>query len=90
MLWEYIDDESNELMLRMRSQVAADGFHKMSREKNTAVETLSLKIISAAMIKTLAVMCEERGHMNVMQAYIHMAPMHADLMKSFLLKEAGL
>lgn len=87
MLWDYIDEESDTLLLKMREQVVTDGFYAMVKGDTTAVENVSLKIISAAMIKTLAIMCEERGGTDLMQAYVEMAPMHASLMKSFMLKE---
>jgi hypothetical protein len=88
-LWNYIDEESDVLLIKMRDMVRHDGFHVTVEDEAVAAETIALKVLSAAMIKTLAVMCEAKSRHDLMQAYVEMAPMHADLLKEYMLKEAG-
>lgn len=86
-LWDYIDEESDVLLVKMRDQVKQDGFQAALSDDMTGVETIALKVLSAAMIKTLAVMCEARSRHDLMQAYVEMAPMHAELLKEYMLRE---
>jgi hypothetical protein len=90
MLWDYIDVESNELLMKIRDDVAQDGFDVLLSHEQSATELLALKVISATMIKTLAMVCEAKGKTDLMQAYMEMAPMHADLLKAYMMKESGL
>lgn len=90
MLWDYVDEESDALLIRMRDMVRQDGYQALLVHENTAVETIALKVLSAAMIKTLAIICETVGKRDLMQAYVEMSPMHAELLKEFMLREAGL
>lgn len=86
-LWNYIDEESDVLLVKMRDMVKQDGFQAGIPDEMTGVETIALKILSAAMIKTLAVICESRSRHDLMQAYMEMAPMHAELLKEYMLRE---
>lgn len=89
LLWDYIDEESDVLLVKVRDQVLQDGFAAAVPVGRAAVETVAIKVLSSAMIKTLAVMCEAVGRYDLMQAYMEMAPMHAELLKSYMLREIG-
>lgn len=85
--WEYVDMESNELMLDVLARIKDDGFQVAMPDPNSAVETLALKVLSQAMVKTLALLVEKLEHPSLAMAYMQMAPMHAELVKLYTLKE---
>lgn len=85
-MWDYIDEESNDLLLEVSQRVAADGFEKLMVDDRTGAEVLSFKILSQAMIKQLAIMTEKIDHPNLAMAYIQTAPMHAALIQEMLVK----
>jgi hypothetical protein len=87
MLWDYVDEESDELMLKLRDIVEDDAFYNLLPDNRVAQETLMLKIVSAAMVKVLAIMCEKMEHPSLAMAYIQVVPMHTELLKTLLLKE---
>ena len=90
MLWDYVEDESNELLLRMVDNVVCDGYNKGSGA--SSAEMVALKILSAAIVKTLAVATERLGNYDLATAYMDMVPMHVELIKvyTFRAMERGL
>lgn len=88
-LWDYIEEESDELLLKLVENVERDGFDKMAAG-NLATETVAIKIISAALVKLLQVMCEKESGPNLAVAYLQLSPMHAELVKLYLMKEMKL
>lgn len=86
-LWDYIDEESNDLMILVRDNIVTDGYDQAMEGSMLSPETLSLKVLSHAMIKTLAMLVEKTGHPSLARAYLELAPMHSELIKLYLLKE---
>lgn len=86
-LWDYIEEESDELMIYVRDCIVKDGFDKALEGSIMSPETLSLKVLSHAMIKTLAILVEKTNHPSLARAYLDLAPMHSELIKIYLLKE---
>lgn len=87
LLWDYIEEESDELMIRVRDLIVQDGYDKAMEGSVMSPETLSLKILSHAMVKTLAVLVEKTNHPSLARAYLELAPMHSELIKLYMLKE---
>lgn len=87
MLWEYIEEESSELVLRTLECVEIDGFHKSHPSEDHAVETVAMKVLSAAFIKTLALLVEKTGYPSLAMAYMQTVPMHVELIKAYTIKE---
>ncbi len=82
LLWDYIEQESNELILKMTQQVESDGFDLASPESH-ASETIALKILSAATVKMLAIISERVGGVDLVKAYMEMVPLHVELIKVY-------
>lgn len=82
MLWDYIEDESNELFMRVVRNVREDGFGAEDPERH-GPEVVALKVVSAAMVKLLAITSEERGVTDIVKAYMDMVPLHAELIKVY-------
>lgn len=82
-LWEYLDEESDELILRLRDNVVVDGF---ASEDNT--ETVVLKMLAHATMKVIAIMCEKTEHPSIGLAYMQTIPMVTELVKFYVLKDA--
>lgn len=87
MLWDYIEEESSELVLRTLECVELDGFHKSQPNENSAVETVAMKVLSAAFVKTLALLVEKMNHPSLAMAYMQTIPMHVELIKGLTIKE---
>lgn len=85
--WDYIEEESNELVLEVANRVQGDGFGALMPDERTACEVLAFKILSQAMIKQLAIMTEKINHPNLAMAYMQMAPMHASIIQTMLVKD---
>lgn len=85
-MYDYIDEESNELLLEVAQRVAADGYEKLMTDDRTGAEVLAFKILSQAMIKQLALMTEKIDHPNLAMAYIQVAPMHATYVQELLIQ----
>lgn len=86
MIWDYIEEESNELVLKVQEMVAQDGFTASMPDQRSAPETLALKIMSAAMVKTLAILVEKLGHTNLAMAYMQTVPMHVEYVKELTIR----
>lgn len=87
MLWQYIDQESDELVLEIQERVSRDGFCASMPDSESAPEAIAMKIMSSAMVKTLALLTEKLGHPNIGLAYLQLVPMHVDLIKELTIKE---
>jgi hypothetical protein len=81
MLWDYVEDESNELLLTMGKNVEADGYDRAPGP--ASVDDVVLKVLSAAIVKTLAVATERVGNYDLATAYMKMVPMHVELIKVY-------
>lgn len=60
MLWDYLDEESDALLLELRERVEKDGFHKAMPEETP--DTLALNLLVMTQVKLLVLMCERAGH----------------------------
>lgn len=81
-LWEYVDLESDELLLEVAARVAADGFSQASGERlAVADEVLALKVLTSATVKQLAILVEKINHPSLVLAYVQMLPMVVDMVK---------
>lgn len=90
-LADYIYEESDELILSLMTNVEKDGFHAEQNDPGTAVETVMLQVLSQAMVKTLAILCEKVGDRSLGEAYVEMLPLHYAMVTGFeeKLKGAG-
>ncbi len=82
MLWQYVEDESNEIVLTMMRNVEDDGYDRVSPGASGA-ETIVLKVLSAALLKMLALATERVGTTDLAGAYMEMVPMHVELIKVY-------
>lgn len=80
-LWDYIEQESDELVLQMSKNVADDGFDRVD-----GPEIVTLKIMSAAVVKMLAIATEKTGRLDLATAYMEMVPMQIELIKVYSFK----
>jgi hypothetical protein len=81
-LWEYMEDESNELVLSMIGNIENDGMDRLS-PSSAGSETVALKILSAAMLKMLAITSERLGISDLPKAYLELVPIHVELIKLY-------
>lgn len=85
MLWDYIDEESNELLLKLERQVQSDGYAE-AQPGPLSVDTVVMKIMSAALVKMLALVSEGTPGTDLARAYMDMVPMHVELIKVYTFK----
>ncbi len=81
MLWDYVEDQSNEMLLTMTRNVEIDGYDRAAGASGT--EMVVLKVLSAAIVKALAVATERVGNYDLASAYMDMVPMHVELIKVY-------
>lgn len=86
LLWGYIDEESDALMLELKRRVEVDGF-KDPATQDHATETIVLKVLAATQIKVLAMLTEKMNHPNIAMAYLQIVPLQTELIKLYLMKE---
>lgn len=89
LLWAYIDEESDEMMLKAIEAVNIDGFGKL-QPGESGTEMVAVKILSVAMIKTLQIICERSGGPDLVTAFMQLSPLHAEIVKMYVAKEMGL
>lgn len=82
-LADYVYEESDDLLLEVQARVESDGFFQEQEDRGTAVETVMLQILSQAMVKTLAVLCEKVGDTTLGEAYLEMLPLHYTLVTGY-------
>lgn len=87
MLWDYVDEESSDLALKVMADVEHDGFNRGTVDERVATELVAIKVLSAATIKTLALLVEKVNHPDLVGAYMQMVPMHVDLVKTLVMKD---
>jgi hypothetical protein len=86
-LWRYLDEESDALLLELRERVEKDGFTKAMPTESPDALTLNLLIILKA--KLLILMCERVGHPNAAKAYMDVVlPQEIDILKHFIVRQA--
>lgn len=79
-----MEEVSDDLLVRIRDEVEADGFHNCL---DGDAEAVALKVLSATTVKMLAMVCERSEHQNLAVAYLKMVPEHAELVRKYLVKE---
>lgn len=83
---DYINTESDELIVQLKEAIEGDGYTR-NDHKPCAAEHLALKVLSMAMVKTLAIVCENTNHPSLPLAYLQLGNMHTDMIKAFMLKD---
>jgi len=83
MLWAYVQEESNDLILRVKHQVEVDGFDKCAGGDSDIVASM---ILSLAMLKVLAIMCERTGS-SMPDMYLKMAASHSEVLKMYVMQQ---
>lgn len=91
-LWDYIDEESNDLLLEIAKRVKDDGFSAAVEAPiamhDAAEELLGLKIVSQTMVKQLALLAEKIDHPDLVQAYMTIVPLHVGMIKYLMMIQA--
>lgn len=83
-LWELIELESDDVVLEVFEKIAPYG-----SMANQHVDDMAIKVLSQALIKVLAIAAEKTGD-SLPHAYLKMSPMHAELVKFYMLKERSI
>jgi hypothetical protein len=86
LLWDYLDKESDERVLRIFDEVRIDGFHKAIEHKPMPVEEVAIKLLSMTLIKALALAAERGGQPNLFKSYSQLVEMHVKLIQIYMLK----
>ena len=86
-LWDYIEEESNALLLDLKHKIEFDGFKDLHENDKYTVETVALKILAHTNMKFLSLLTEKMGHPNIALAYMEYVPMHTELIKMYVIKE---
>lgn len=87
MLWDYLDEESDELLLELRERVEKDGFTKAMPTEGP--DTLTLNLLIMLQMKLLILMCERVGHPSPPRAYMDVVlPQQIDMLKHFVVRQA--
>jgi hypothetical protein len=86
-LWEYLDEESDALLLELRERVEKDGFTKAMPTEGP--DTLTLNLLIMLQMKLLILMCERVGHPSPPRAYMDVVlPQQIDMLKHFVIRQA--
>lgn len=86
-LWEYLDEESDALLLELRERVEKDGFTKAM--PTDGPDTLTMNLLIMLKAKLLILMCERVGHPNAARAYMDVVlPQEIDMLKHFIIRQA--
>lgn len=86
-LWEYIDEESDALLLELRERVEKDGFTKAMPTEGP--DTLTMNLLIMLQMKLLVLMCERVGHPNAARAYMDVVlPQQIDMLRHFVVRQA--
>lgn len=83
MLWAYVQEESDELILETKNKVEADNFEQLANGDSDVVASM---ILSLAMLKVLALMCERSGS-SMPDMYLKMAAGHSEVLKMYVLQQ---
>lgn len=86
-LFDYIEEESNALLLELKHKIEFDGFKDLHDRDCYNVETLAIKILAHTHVKFLSLLTEKMGHPNIALAYMEYVPMHVELLKMYVIKE---
>lgn len=86
-LWEYLDEESDALLLELRERVEKDGFTKAMPTEGP--DTLTLNLLIMLQMKLLVLMCERVGHPSPPRAYMDVVlPQQIDMLRHFVVRQA--
>lgn len=80
-LWQYVEDESNELVCVLAENAKRDGYADASGVRDP--ELVALKVASATMVKMLAIMTERTQNTDLAEAYMQLVPLHVELIKVY-------
>jgi hypothetical protein len=83
-LRDYVDEESDELMLTLKGRTDGDGY----LASGASQESLMLEILANTQVKVLAIMCERAGHSNLALAYVQTQGVVGDVVRRYTLKGA--
>lgn len=84
---DYVETESDDLVLKVLEQVKNDGFSRALDDEENGVEMVALKVLSQAMIKCLALMTEKMNHPSLAMAYMQIVPMHTNVVKNMMVRD---
>lgn len=84
-LRDYVDEESDDLLLDLQKKVEGDGYSSAG----VSQEALMLEILAHAQVKVLAIMCERTGHSNLALAYMQSGRAATKAVKRYTLKGMG-
>lgn len=86
-LWDYLDEESDTLLLELRERVEKDGFTKAMPTEGP--DTLTMNLLIMLQMKLLILMCERVGHPSPPRAYMDVVlPQQIDMLKHFVVRQA--
>ena len=82
-LWEYVQQESDALLLDIQEKVENDGFAKAARGDSDCVATM---IMAAANLKMLVLMAE-KGNLSLPGAFMAATTTQVELLKLYVLEQ---
>lgn len=86
-LWDYLDEESDALLLELRERVEKDGFTRAMPTEGP--DTLTLNLLIMLQVKLLVLMCERVGHPSPPRAFMDVVlPQQIDMLKHFVVRQA--
>src|SRR5690606_37354914 len=86
-LWDYLDEESDALLLELRERVEKDGFTQAM--PTDGPDTLTMNLLIMLKAKLLVLMCERVGHPSPPRAYMDVVlPQEIDMLKHFVVRQA--
>lgn len=83
MLWAYVQEESDDLILEVKQRVENDDFDQLADGDSDVVASM---ILSLSMLKVLALMCERSGT-SMPDMYLKMAAGHSEVLKMYVMQQ---
>lgn len=85
LLWEYIDEESDVMLLKIKETVENDGYSKAAGDD---VEVVASLLLSATVLKMVAVMCErDGGKKSLHDLYMDVVKGQVELLKMYVVQQ---
>lgn len=88
MLADYVDDESNDLLLEIQERVEKDNFFREQNDQSISHETVSIAILSQTMIKMLAILSDKKD-VPLGECYLDLIQLHSSMIKGYETKLEG-
>lgn len=82
-LWDYVEQESDDLLLELRDRVERDGF---AAAADGDVELVSMMVLSTVSMKNLALTCENLGT-DLSEKYMELVRGQVELLKLYVMKQ---